>query len=429
MPSKPLSPPPRKNDARFDTWVQFDLYERLKELGEPATFDFPMTPGQAAELIGKGSSLLHYHAEDRKRANHTGTQLASTISDLEAVVGSMVQSSSGHNLLTNLAWSSSGHNGSANNLAGFNGSGAASYYSLGTGVATFLATPSSANLAAAIADETGTAGSVVFSAGPTFTGTVLMAALTTTGNTILGDASADTLNVGNGDLIKDALGNVGIGTTPTNAPSIGNPVTGAHNLVLYNAGNLGLTLLTDAGGTRTQQIGFGAEGVSTFDAGLKYDNTSRTLQFWGGAAVRLNLTQDGRLYGTALHNNAGAVTGTTNQYIASGTYTPSATGLNNLDSVTPAASQWMRVGNVVTVSGKAAVDATSAGTPFFNLSLPITSSFSATTNAAGAGVTADIAHGAVQINANAGASTVQFLWSTTVTTANEIFFTFTYVIL
>ena len=36
--------------------------------------------------------------------------------------------------------------------------------------------------------------------------------LTTTGNTILGDASTDTLNVGNGGLVKDASGNVGIGT-------------------------------------------------------------------------------------------------------------------------------------------------------------------------------------------------------------------------
>jgi hypothetical protein len=37
-------------------------------------------------------------------------------------------------------------------------------------------------------------------------------ALTTTGNTILGDASTDTLNVGAGGLVKDASGNVGIGT-------------------------------------------------------------------------------------------------------------------------------------------------------------------------------------------------------------------------
>jgi hypothetical protein len=40
-------------------------------------------------------------------------------------------------------------------------------------------------------------------------------ALTTTGNTILGDASTDTLNVGNGGLVKDASGNVGIGITPS----------------------------------------------------------------------------------------------------------------------------------------------------------------------------------------------------------------------
>ena len=38
-------------------------------------------------------------------------------------------------------------------------------------------------------------------------------ALTTTGNTILGDATTDTLNVGAGGLVKDASGNVGIGTS------------------------------------------------------------------------------------------------------------------------------------------------------------------------------------------------------------------------
>ena len=59
---------------------------------------------------------------------------------------------------------------------------------LGAGVATFLATPSSANLASALTDETGTAGSVVFSAGPTFTGTTNVAALAASGNvTIAGN--------------------------------------------------------------------------------------------------------------------------------------------------------------------------------------------------------------------------------------------------
>jgi hypothetical protein len=56
---------------------------------------------------------------------------------------------------------------------------------LGTGVATFLATPSSANLAAALTDETGT-GTVVFSASPTFTGTANFAAISTSGDAGVG---------------------------------------------------------------------------------------------------------------------------------------------------------------------------------------------------------------------------------------------------
>lgn len=51
--------------------------------------------------------------------------------------------------------------------------------------------------------------------GLTNTGSETVVNLTTTGNTILGDASTDTLNVGNGGLIKDASGNVGVGVTPS----------------------------------------------------------------------------------------------------------------------------------------------------------------------------------------------------------------------
>ena len=50
---------------------------------------------------------------------------------------------------------------------------------LGTGIATFLATPSSANLISAVTDETGT-GTLVFSASPTFTGTLTAATITAT---------------------------------------------------------------------------------------------------------------------------------------------------------------------------------------------------------------------------------------------------------
>ena len=50
----------------------------------------------------------------------------------------------------------------------------------------------------------------VTSAGVAVTGT-----LSSTGNTTLGDASTDTLNVGNGNLVTDASGSVGVGVTPS----------------------------------------------------------------------------------------------------------------------------------------------------------------------------------------------------------------------
>lgn len=41
----------------------------------------------ATDLTDGGDSTLHYHASDRDRANHTGTQTASTISDFDTEVG------------------------------------------------------------------------------------------------------------------------------------------------------------------------------------------------------------------------------------------------------------------------------------------------------------------------------------------------------
>ena len=60
-------------------------------------------------------------------------------------------------------------------------------------------------------------------------------ALTTTGNTILGDASTDTLNVGNGGLVKDASGNVGIGTSSPNGKL--SVLGGAVGAVNFDFGN------------------------------------------------------------------------------------------------------------------------------------------------------------------------------------------------
>lgn len=146
----------------------------------------------------------------------------------------------------------------------------------------------------------------------------------------------------------------------------------------------------------------------------------------------LNVTTDGRVYGAALHNNAGSVTGTTNQYIASGTYTPTLTNGTNVTASTAYQCQWMRVGNVVTVSGKVDIDPnlTSTSTQL-GISLPIASTTGSAQNLAGT---------AVGDNGSALANAAQILADTANNRANLAFwssstanaawsFHFTYVVL
>jgi hypothetical protein len=66
---------------------------------------------------------------------------------------------------------------------------------LGTGVATFLATPSSANLASAVTDETGS-GPLVFATSPTFTSAITLGtASTTRGSVVLANTTANSVTL------------------------------------------------------------------------------------------------------------------------------------------------------------------------------------------------------------------------------------------
>lgn len=69
--------------------------------------------------------------------------------------------------------------------------------------------------------------------------------------------------------------------------------------------------------------------------------------------------------------------------LASGTYTPTITGVTNVDATTAYSCQYMRVGTTVTVSGRVDVDATAAAATDARISLPIASNFSSTVHCAG----------------------------------------------
>lgn len=152
---------------------------------------------------------------------------------------------------------------------------------------------------------------------------------------------------------------------------------GTTGAVTIKAPSSGITLAATApsagtafqgsDGTVFAQVNFNATRAN-FGATSSHD-----VSIFANNTAWLYVTTDGRIYGTALHNNAGAVTGTTNQYIASGTYTPTLTSVTNVTSTTARVSQWMRVGNVVSVSGSFSLTAASSSAVEVGISLPIAS--------------------------------------------------------
>ena len=98
--------------------------------------------------------------------------------------------------------------------------------SLGSGIATFLGTPSSANLIAAVTDETGT-GALVFANTPTLVAPNLGTPNSLVGTNITGTATSFTASnvTTNANLTGDVT-SVGNATTLTNAPVIAKVLTG-----------------------------------------------------------------------------------------------------------------------------------------------------------------------------------------------------------
>lgn len=146
------------------------------------------------------------------------------------------------------------------------------------------------------------------------------------------------------------------------------------------------------------------------------------------SATMFAFTYDGRLYGTAIHNNAGSVTGTTNQYLASGTFTPTLTNVTNVAASTAYEGQWMRVGNVVTFSGKVDIDVTGVGATELGVSLPIASAMTVEQNLGGDAISAAAASLSAAIRADATNDRAAIVFTATSLTNDSYFFTLTYVI-
>ena len=99
------------------------------------------------------------------------------------------------------------------------------------------------------------------------------------------------------------------------------------------------------------------------------DDPNEQVTISANTTVNIN---NGIIRGNDFHNNALTQGGASGQDIRSGTYTPTLTNVSNSSNLVAYTSQWMRVGNVVTVSGRVSVDPTNVSTNTqFRLTIPI----------------------------------------------------------
>lgn len=110
---------------------------------------------------------------------------------------------------------------------------------------------------------------------------------------------------------------------------------------------------------------------------------------------------------------------------SAGTYTPTLTNDTNLDASTAYQCQYIRVGNVVSVSGKVDVDPTAAGALILFISLPVASDLGALEDCGGA-ASAVVSTECYGIAANTVSNKAQMQGLAVTTTNHGVWFTFQY---
>lgn len=113
---------------------------------------------------------------------------------------------------------------------------------------------------------------------------------------------------------------------------------------------------------------------------------------------------------------------------AAGTYTPTAANDTNLDAVpTMYDAQYMRLGDVVTISGRFTANPTLTATATsFTMTLPIASDFAALADCAGTAVSPTVAGQCCAIYADTTNNVAKVQWVSGNTANQDHFFQFTY---
>jgi hypothetical protein len=260
--------------------------------------------------------------------------------------------------------------------------------------------------------------------------TVNAGALNTTGNTVLGDASTDTLNVGNGGLIKDASGNVGIGVSPTQKLDIASKV----QIVTSNSfGKINLARATDSSIGALYIQGGDIAGTSNDlslvnggGGGAALNVTGGDIRLYTGGTTteRLRLNDTGALVlqgGTVTANGIGITFPSTQSPSSNantlddyeeGTWTPVITPSGGSLTAYSSEGRYVKIGQSLILFGAFTITTTGTASGFAGVAgMPFTSMSSSISNRAAIGLARENAAtgNTFQIYINAGATTGDIL--------------------
>jgi hypothetical protein len=205
------------------------------------------------------------------------------------------------------------------------------------------------------------------------------------------------------------------------------PAYGKIGLTTHVSG----TLPVGNGGTGTATA-FTAGSVIFADASGVYSQDNSNF-FWDAANVRLGI--DTATPACALDVVGGIQTSrtgvtapaATDGNVFSGTYTPTLTNTTNVAASSAGVAQYMRVGNVVTVSGQVDIDPTATGDTIMGVSLPVASNLTAQTTCAGTFISlsgATFQGGSIYGDSTNDRATFRFVASSTANFAFQYHFTY-----
>lgn len=212
---------------------------------------------------------------------------------------------------------------------------------------------------------------------------------------------------------------------------LGRTGTSEPFLLLQNgagASNLSQLRGINGGGARVTNGAASVEWWRWSSAGHYLAGTDNTFDIGAAGATRpRNVYVAGFVDVAGSYKVGGAqITSAALSDVASGVYTPGLTNTTNVAASTAYQCQYVRVGSVVTVSGKVDIDPTAAGQTVLGIALPIASNIGAEEDVGGVGSLRDVGGHSAAIYGDAANNRATLEYMATDTSNRAWSFTFTY---